>query len=510
MGHDQDKGLANYVFGKTQPAATDLEQAVLGAMLLDRDAVPDMLDQLRVETFYTDQHQNIFKAIKSLYEKQEPVDLLTVVQELKLRGSLELAGGGYYITELSHRVASAANIEFHSRILIQKELQRRIIEAATKATRDAYEDTTDAFNLLAETEQAIFEISKRLFNKDAAHISEGTHAVLLQLEAAMKNDGVTGIETGIFQLDKEVGGLQDGNLYVVAARPGMGKTALVLSWALSMAERGVPVGLFSLEMSTAQLVERGISSLSSVSVQSMKSGELTDRDWQDIQTAIEKINKFPIHIDDTPGLSVLAVRARARRMVQKHGVRVIIVDYLQLMSGDDTKGNRGNREQEIATIARALKNLAKELGVPVVALSQLSRAVETRGGSKRPQLSDLRESGEIENAADLVGFLYRPEYYQIFENESGQSLKGIAEFIIAKHRHGKLVDVPMAFVDRICLFKDVDPNNPLYSSSQDFTTSPKPFNHSSVDYTESKSEIPELVTSTAARDAIANNLDLPF
>ena len=461
--------LSTYVFGKVQPSAIDLEQAVLGAMLIDRDAVSEMLDALRAETFYTESHQIIFRAIKSLYEKSEPVDILTVTEQLKSKASLDSIGGGYYLVELTHMVASSANIEYHSRILVQKEMQRRIIEVAAKATRDAYEDTTDAFKLLGETEQGIFEISKRLFNKDAVHISSATRDVLLRIEAATKNNGVTGVETGIYQFDKEVGGLQDGNLYILAARPGMGKTALILTAAMNIAKTGKPVGLFSLEMSAEQLTGRAVSAESGVSGHKLNNGELEEKEWPLLQSAVETINALPIYIDETPGLSLMAVRTRARRMVQKYGAVVILVDYLQLMTGDDGKEVRksGNREQEIASIARGLKNLAKELGVPVIALSQLSRAVETRGGSKRPQMSDLRESGEIENAADFCGFLYRPAYYQILEREDGQVIPdGHTELIIGKHRHGKSgIDIPMKFVDRLCLFQDVDQDLQFYGGA---------------------------------------------
>lgn len=464
-----EAGLSNYVFGKVMPSATDLEQAVIGAMLVDRDSVPEIMDLLRPESFYATQNREIFIAIRSLHSRQEPVDILTVVQELKATDRIESVGGGYYVTELSHRVASSANVEYHSRILLQKEMQRRLIDIATATIRDAYEDTTDAFELLSKTEQGIFEISKKLFNRDASHVSESTRAVLQQMEAAMTKGGITGIESGLYQFDKEIGGFQKGNLYVIAARPGMGKTAWIGTAAMNISHGGKAVGLFSLEMSSTQLTERFLSAKSGVSVSRLKNGELTDMDWQDTQTAVEFVNGLPIYIDDTPGLSIFALRTRARRMIQKYGIEIVFVDYLQLMTGEDGKEVRksGNREQEIASIARALKNMSKELNVPVVALSQLSRAVETRGGSKRPQMSDLRESGEIENAADFVGFLWRPEYYEIKETGDGDYPDGHTEIIFGKNRHGKAsINVPICFIDRLCLFTDVDTTKSFYGGMQ--------------------------------------------
>ena len=308
------------------------------------------------------------------------------------------------------------------------------------------------------------------------------------MEAAITKGGITGIESGLYQFDKEVGGFQKGNLYIIAARPGMGKTAWIGTAAMNISNSKKPVGLFSLEMSSMQLTERFLSAKSGVSVSRLKNGELTDMDWQDTQTAVEFVNSLPIYIDDTPGLSIFALRTRARRMIQKYNIGIIFVDYLQLMTGEDGKEVRksGNREQEIAAIARALKNMSKELDIPVVALSQLSRAVEMRGGSKRPQMSDLRESGEIENAADFVGFLYRPEYYQIRETEKGDYPEGHTEMIFGKNRHGKAaINVPICFIDRLCLFTDVDLTKSFYGGIQ-APSAPQP-----VDFTLPASARPE-------------------
>ncbi len=459
------EGLSTYVFGKVQPQAVQLEEAVLGALMLDRDALPMVMDILRPESFYTEGHQLIYRAVIRLFERSNPVDLLTVTEELKKSGDLEKAGGGYYLVELTHRVASAANIEYHARIIAQKHIQRELIRVSTNVIRDAYEDTTDVFNLLDDAEKGLFAITQNNLSRSYESMGSLSSKVLKQIEElTQKGDGLTGVPTGFTDLDRLTSGWQPSDLVIVAARPGMGKTSMVLAVALNAArDFGKGVALFSLEMASTQLVQRLISMEAEIAGSKMRNGKLEDYEWQQLQTTVERLSNVPIFIDDTPAINIFELRAKCRRMKQQHDIQLVIIDYLQLMTGS-TEGKGGNREQEIAGISRALKSLAKELNIPVIALSQLSRAVEVRGGSKRPQLSDLRESGSIEQDADIVAFIYRPEYYQILEDESGQSLKGIAEFIVAKHRHGALDTVRMRFLDTFAKFVNLDDfagNDPL-------------------------------------------------
>jgi replicative DNA helicase len=450
-------GLSNYVFGKIPPQAVPLEEAILGALMLDREALPLVMDILRSESFYTEPHQLIYSAIIRLFERSNPIDLLTVTEELKKSGDLEKVGGGYYLVELTHRVASAANIEYHARIIAQKHIQRSLISVSTNTIRDAYEDTTDVFTLLDEAEKGLFSITQNNLSRSYESMGTLSSKVLKQIEELSgKADGLTGVPSGFTELDRLTSGWQPSDLVIIAARPGMGKTSLVLAVCLNAArDFNKGVALFSLEMASTQLVQRLISMEAEIAGSKMRNGKLEDYEWQQLQTTVERLNSVPIFIDDTPGINIFELRAKCRRLKQQHDIQMIIIDYLQLMTGA-TEGKGGNREQEIASISRALKSLAKEISVPVIALSQLSRAVETRGGSKRPQLSDLRESGSIEQDADMVAFIYRPEYYQILEDESGQSLKGVAEFIIAKHRHGALDTVRLKFTDTFAKFGNLD------------------------------------------------------
>jgi len=387
-------GLSNYVFGKVQPQAVPLEEAVLGALMLDRDALPLVMDILRAESFYTEAHQLIYKAVIRLFERSNPVDLLTLTEELKKSGELEKAGGGYYLVELTHRVASAANIEYHARIIAQKHIQRELINVSTATIRDAYEDTTDVFTLLDEAEKGLFSITQNNLSRSYESMGALSNKVLKQIEALTgKEDGLTGVPSGFTELDRLTSGWQPSDLVIIAARPGMGKTSLVLAICLNAArDFGKGVAMFSLEMASTQLVQRLISMESEIAGSKMRNGKLEDYEWQQLQTTVERLNAVPIFIDDTPAINIFELRAKCRRLKQQHDIQLVIIDYLQLMTGA-TEGKGGNREQEIASISRALKSLAKEISVPVIALSQLSRAVETRGGSKRPQLSDLRESG---------------------------------------------------------------------------------------------------------------------
>lgn len=388
------EGLSNYVFGKVQPQAIPLEEAVLGALMLDREALPLVMDILRPESFYLEAHQHIYRAIIRLFERSNPVDILTVTEEMRKSGELDKVNGGYYLVELTHRVASAANIEYHARIIAQKHIQRELISVSTRTIRDAYEDTTDVFTLLDDAEKGLFNITQNNLSRSYESMGSLSSRVLKQIEElAGKTDGLTGVPTGFTDLDRLTSGWQPSDLIIMAARPGMGKTSMVLAMMLNAAKDfAKPVAMFSLEMASTQLVQRLISMEAEIPGSKMRNGKLEDYEWQQLQSTVERLNSVPIFIDDTPGINIFELRAKCRRLKQQYDIQMVIIDYLQLMTGS-SEGRNANREQEIAGISRALKSLAKELNVPVIALSQLSRAVEVRGGSKRPQLSDLRESG---------------------------------------------------------------------------------------------------------------------
>ncbi|MFA5971050.1 MAG: replicative DNA helicase [Lentimicrobiaceae bacterium] len=447
--------------GKLPPQATDLEEAVLGALMLEKDAVAAVIDMLVPAVFYKESHQAIFEAITMLFHNNEPVDILTVTNALRSTGKLELAGGPFYITQLTSRIASSANIEFHVGILKQKFLQRELIKISTDTIRKSFEDSTDVFDLLDETESSLFSISENNLRKKAQLMPELVHKVLNQIDNARKNDGVSsGVPSGFIDLDKITGGWQRSDLIIVAARPGMGKTAFVLSMARNIAiESKKAVAFFSLEMTADQLVARLIASEAELSASNLRRGQLQNFEWEQLNSRISKLITAPIYIDDTPSLSLFELRAKCRRLKAQYDIDMVVIDYIQLMTaGGDRKGG-GNREQEISAISRSLKSLAKELNIPVIALSQLNRSVETRStaqGSKKPQLSDLRESGAIEQDADLVLFIYRPEYYKIMEDEDGNSTEGKAQIIIAKHRNGATDEIWLRFISRFARFQDVD------------------------------------------------------
>lgn len=456
--NDSFKSLA-LEHGKLPPQAVDLEEAVLGALMLERDAVTDVIEILKPESFYKEAHQRIFGAIQKLFEKGEPVDILTVTSQLKKTGELEIVGGPFYISQLTNRVASTANAEYHARIITQKYIQRELIRISSIIIKDAYEDTTDVFQLLDKSESELFGVAEGSIRKNYDKMSSLIRQALTQIETAKEHQSnVTGVPSGFTDLDRITSGWQRSDLLILAARPGMGKTAFVLSMARNMAvEHNIPVGVFSLEMSSIQLVNRLIASEAELPQDKLRKGDLADHEWEQLHAKIGRLSDAPLFIDDTPSLTVFEFRAKCRRLKQRHDIKIIIVDYLQLMTtGGD---NKGNREQEISTISRTLKSIAKELDVPIVALSQLSRNVEQRGASKRPQLSDLRESGAIEQDADMVMFIYRPEYYGLDTLEDGRPTNGMAELIIAKHRNGALDTVYLKFIGHFAKFTDGDDNN---------------------------------------------------
>ena len=448
-------GLFNEL-GKIPPQAIDLEEAVLGALMLEKDALTAVIDILRPEAFYKEAHQRIYSAIVALFSEAEPVDLLTVTNRLRTTGELELVGGAFYVTKLTSGVNSAANIEYHARILLQHAIKRDLIAISSEIQRESFEDTTDVFELLDRAEQKLFEISEKNIRKNYADMRSMMREALDELQNKKNTkDGLTGVASGFMNLDRITSGWQKSDLVILAARPGMGKTAFILSAMRNAAvDHQKGVAFFSLEMSSLQLVNRLISSEAEIESDKIRRGNLADYEWAQLHHKIKKLTSAPIFIDDTPALSILELRAKCRRLKAQHDIQLVIVDYLQLMTGE-VGGKGGNREQEIASISRALKNIAKELNVPVIALSQLSRAVETRGGDKRPQLSDLRESGSIEQDADMVLFLYRPEYYGLDVDEEGNSMKGIAEVAVAKHRNGSLDTVKLSYIGKYTRFENL-------------------------------------------------------
>lgn len=443
--------------GKLPPQAVDLEEAVLGALMLEKEAVNTVIDILQPKSFYKETHQRIFAVIQDLFQKSEPVDILTVTNLLKQNGELDIVGGAYFITQLTNRVASAANIEFHARIIAQKYIQRELIRISSEIITDAYDETTDVFNLLDKAESSLFSVAEGNIRKNYESMSDLIRESIAQIELAKNQEsGVIGVASGFTALDRITSGWQPSDLVIIAARPAMGKTSYVLSLARNAAvDFNIPVAFFSLEMSSVQLVTRLVSAESEISSEKLRSGNLRNDEIQQIHTKIQKLAEAPIFIDDTAGLSVFELRAKARRLKSQHDIKLLIIDYLQLMSGGGDNKN-GNREQEISMISRSLKSIAKELNIPVLALSQLSRAVETRGGDKRPQLSDLRESGSIEQDADMVQFIHRPEYYGLTEDEEGNPTNGVANIIIAKHRNGSVCDVKLKFINQLAKFQDFE------------------------------------------------------
>ncbi|MEN8249222.1 MAG: replicative DNA helicase [Bacteroidota bacterium] len=443
--------------GKVPPQAIELEEAVLGALMLEKDALTAVIDILKPDTFYKEAHTAIYSAILTLFNASQPVDLLTVTNQLRKDGKLEDVGGAYAITALTTKVNSAANVEYHARIITEMAIKRELIRVGGEIQYEAYEDTADVFDLLDKTESALFEISERNIRKNYESMTTIMGEALEELSARKEHkDGLTGVPTGFSALDRVTSGWQKSDLVILAARPGMGKTAFIVSALRNAAvDFNRPVAIFSLEMASIQLVNRLISAEAELDGEKIKKGNLAEYEWQQLIHKTSKISKAPIFIDDTPALTILELRAKCRRLKSQHNIELIVIDYLQLMSGESSR-TAGNREQEIASISRALKGLAKELEVPVVALSQLSRAVETRGGDKRPQLSDLRESGSIEQDADIVMFLYRPEYYNITEDEQGMPTTGTGQVIIAKHRNGSLDTVNLKFIGKFTKFADLD------------------------------------------------------
>lgn len=439
--------------GRVPPQAVDVEMAVLGAMLLEKGALAKAIEILDESCFYKPAHQRIFEAMTALFERSEPVDLITLIDELRRRAELEKVGGEYYLTELTTKVTSSANIEYHAHIVLEKALMRQLIVSSSDVISRAYNETEDALDLLDEAEQKIFQISEQRMKKSFITMNTAVHSTMEMIESIHgKHSGVTGVPSAFTEVDNYTGGFQKSDLIIVAGRPSQGKTAFVLSVARNASIiHDVPVGFFSLEMSSQQLVLRLICAEARVDAHSVRTGRLPEDEWRKLSTSVGKLYKAKIFIDDTPALSVLEIRAKARRLKAEHNVGMIVVDYLQLMQGPK---NAQSREQEISTISRSLKALAKEINIPVIALSQLNRAVEARG-DKRPVLADLRESGAIEQDADVVLFVHRPEMYNIMSDDNNESTEGIAEIIVGKQRNGPTGTARMAFIKQYARFENL-------------------------------------------------------
>jgi replicative DNA helicase len=445
----------NLDVGKVPPQAVDIEEAVLGAILMEKDAVISVLDILKPESFYKDAHQKIYNAIVELSTKEKPIDILTVTEELRSNDELESVGGPFYITQLTNRVASSAHIEYHSRIVAQKYIQRELIRISSEIQNRAFDDSIDVDDLLDFSERELFNIAEGNIKRETAKINVLIKKAIERIEEAAKHEEtLVGVPSGYTKLDRLTSGWQKSDLIIIAGRPSMGKTAFALSMGRTIAvEHNRPIAFFSLEMSSVQLVNRLIVSETELPSNRIRNGNLDEHEWKQLDTKIKQLVEAPIYIDDSPAISIFELRAKCRRLKLQHDIQLIFVDYLQLMTGPP---NTLSREQEVSSISRSLKSIAKELDVPIIALSQLNRSVEIRSGSKRPQLSDLRESGAIEQDADMVLFIHRPEKYGIFEDDDGNSLVGLAEILLSKNRNGPIGDIILRFREEFAKFIELD------------------------------------------------------
>ncbi len=453
--------LGTLVFGRITPQARDLEEAVLGAMMLEKDKMSDVLQIIQSpDCFYETAHQKIYAAIRNLFDAGSPIDLLTVTQELRRSGDLELIGGAYYLTRLTMAVVSSAHVEAHARIVMEKYVMRELIRISGDIIGEAYNEGADVFDLLDKAESSLYEITDKHLRKNFLELKDVLAQTMQEIEDAKNNNtDVTGVPTGFKGLDRLTAGWQKNALIIVAARPAVGKTAFCLNLAMNAAMHAgkpYPVAFFSLEMGAGELVKRMLSAVTEVSMDAITKGRMEEHEFVQLTQRMTALSTAPIFLDDQAALNIFELRAKARRLKQRHDIQMIVIDYLQLMQADVNKG--GNREQEISKISRDLKSLAKELAIPIIALSQLNRSVESRKESKVPQLSDLRESGAIEQDADMVMFLYRPEYHGINNDEMGQSIEGETHIHIAKNRSGQTDMVKLRFIKEYQKFVDLDDN----------------------------------------------------
>ena len=461
------KQILSDVTGKLPPRDTELEEVVLGACMLEKDAYMNVCDLIVPDSFYDPINKKIFEAITTLGLNQKPIDMMTVTEQLRRDGTLEEVGGAVHIAELTARVYSSANLEYHAGIIAQKYLARRLITFAAGVETKAYDETNDIEEILQTTESELFDISQNQLKREVTQIDPIINEALEQIQnAANSESGLSGLETGYHELDKMTSGWQNSDLIIIAARPAMGKTAFVLSMAKNMAvDFNIPIAIFTLEMSNVQLIKRLISNVASLEGEKIKSGRLNSEEEDRLNERIRNVYGAPLYLDETPGLSISELRTKARRLVREKGVRLIMIDYLQLMNATGLK--LGSREQEVSTISRSLKALAKELNIPIIALSQLNRSTESRE-DKRPVLSDLRESGAIEQDADIVCFIHRPEYYTHAKVDAdNKDISGLAEIIIAKHRSGAVGTVELTFVSKFAKFENRDERKKIVQDTID-------------------------------------------
>ncbi len=439
--------------GMKPPAAPEIEASVLGAMMIEKEAVPKALELLKPDSFYLTSHRLIFEAMLSLFESSEPIDTVTLYEELKKREQIDEVGGAVYLSQLSQNISSAANIEYHAKIILEKQILRGLITSSHEIAKAAYEGTNDAFDILDQAERKIFEITESHLTQSYQGMDRAVRDALEYIEAIhSQTQQKFSVPTGFYELDEILGGFQKSDLIIVAGRPSMGKTAFALTLARNAAvEHDIPVGIFSLEMSTMQLIIRLLCAEGKLNAHLVRTGKLPHSEGVKLSKNAHKLIEAPIYVDDSPAQTVLEIRAKARRLKVEKNVGIIIIDYLQLMQGH---AKAESREREISHISRSLKSLAKELNIPVIALAQLNRAVEART-DKRPQLSDLRESGSIEQDADVVMFLNRPEYYGMEKDANGESLEGVAEVIVGKQRNGPTGTVKLAFIKEYARFENL-------------------------------------------------------
>ncbi len=444
-------------YGHVMPQAPEIEKAVLGALMIDKDAYLEVCELLRPESFYEPRNQMVYEAIQKLSIEQSPVDVLTVTDKLGRLGKLDEVGGPTYVAELSSRVATSANIEYHAKVVAEKALARQMIHYVSVIGKKTFDETYDIKDVVQEAESTLFELTQKNMKKDYSPLGPIIGRAVDIVEKAHSNTGgLTGISTGFYKLDDMTCGWQDSDLVIIAGRPAMGKTAFALSLAKNIAiDQKIPMAFFSLEMTDVQLANRLMANVCEIEGKKLLSGQLDREDWKRLDKNLSYMTEAPLFVDDTEGLSIMELRTKARRLKAEHDIKLIMVDYLQLMTASGMKYN--SRQEEVSLISRSLKGLAKELNVPVLALSQLNRGVESREGveGKRPQLSDLRESGAIEQDADMVVFLHRPDYYGIYQSEDGtKDYRGMAEVIISKHRKGATGIIVLGFKGQFTRFEN--------------------------------------------------------
>ncbi|WP_185873198.1 replicative DNA helicase [Blattabacterium cuenoti] len=448
---------------KIPPRSLELEEAVIGAMIIDKKGLSKVIDTLFPDIFYRKEHKYIYLAIRKLYDNSNPVDLYTVLNELRVSGKLDYIGGEYYLIKLTQKVVSSAHIEYHSRIILKKFILRKLINIFSGVITKCYEENNDVLSLIDYAESKIFDVNQKYLVKKKYETTNYLVKKVIEKIKKTKNkgiSGISGISSGFNRLDYMTSGWQNSDLIIIASRPGMGKTTFMLSMVRNISvKHKIPVIIFSLEMSSVQLITKLISSETEISSEKIKKADLSELEWNSLMKKTERLKDAPIFIDDTPSLDIFNLRTKSRYLIAKYNIKLILIDYIQLM-GSKSGLKFQNREQEISIISRNLKSISKELNIPIIALSQLSRAVETRGGSKRPLLSDLRESGALEQDADIVMFIYRPEYYGFkvwdYDDKKNDSCIGEAEIIISKHRNGGLGRFRLKFISDKSKFINIE------------------------------------------------------